>query len=273
MFLLESIKFILFSTFIILISKYILSRYLRKFAEALNLNAKTIGNIAGIATSIPELLTITISTIRGLFSASLYNILSSNLINIIQYLTSIVLNKNISKLKNKAIRIDIILCGITILIPIIFLNLGVNLNMDIIPLFIILFIFFLFLNNNTHKLYLYKQENKIKNEKHKIKNRFRKIVKYFAILVMSSILLFIIGELLGNTIENLCNIFGVSEIIIGFLLGFITSIPELVTFFEAQKENSENDMLGVIEATNNLLTSNALNLFIIQTIGIFIINI
>ena len=32
-------------------------------------------------------------------------------------------------------------------------------------------------------------------------------------------------------------------------------------------------MLGVVEATNNLLTSNILNLFAIQTIGIIIISI
>ena len=43
---------------------------------------------------------------------------------------------------------------------------------------------------------------------------------------------------------------------------------------ESQKYNSNtsNEMLGVVEATNNLLTSNVLNLFVIQTIGILIIN-
>ena len=34
-------------------------------------------------------------------------------------------------------------------------------------------------------------------------------------------------------------------------------------------QNSD-DILGVVEATNNLLTSNILNLFVIQTIGILI---
>ena len=55
-------------------------------------------------------------------------------------------------------------------------------------------------------------------------------------------------------------------------MGIITSIPELITFFEAQKEynRKEDKELGVIEATNNLLTSNILNLFVIQTISIMI---
>lgn len=56
------------------------------------------------------------------------------------------------------------------------------------------------------------------------------------------------------------------------ILGIITSIPELITFFESQKyyKNKHDDKLGVIEATNNLLTSNNLNLYIIQAVGVII---
>ena len=102
---------------IVLISKYILVTTLRKLAESLNLKAKTVGNIAGTATSVPELLTITTSSIRGLQGASIYNILSSNIINLIQFLGTIFLNKNTAKLKNRAIIIDMILVAITIIIP------------------------------------------------------------------------------------------------------------------------------------------------------------
>lgn len=65
------------------------------------------------------------------------------------------------------------------------------------------------------------------------------------------------------------------EYIIGIILGFGTSIPELITFFEAQRgeKNKEEEKLGVIEATNNLLMSNMFNLFIIQAVGIFLISI
>ena len=78
--------------------------------------------------------------------------------------------------------------------------------------------------------------------------------------------------MLGDTLETLCSRFNIPEFIVGIVLGFVTSIPELITFFEAQKhhKNSKNDMLGVIEATNNLLMSNVMNLFIIQSVGITI---
>ena len=271
--LLETIKFIFYSILIVIISKYILVTALRKLAENLNLKSKTAGNIAGAATSVPELLTITTSSLRGLVGASIYNILSSNIINLVQYLATIILNKNIKKLKNVAIRIDLILVIITIIIPIILLKLNIKLDMVIVPLFVICYALFSFLNNNAHKVYLDEQKEDTKENKEN-KNIKRTII-YTTILLLTGVALYLIGELLGNSLENLCNSFGVSESIIGILLGFITSVPELMTFFSSQKHhrNKNNEMLGVVEATNNLLTSNTLNLFVIQTIGILIVNI
>lgn len=274
----EIIKFIVYSISIVLISKYILVTTLRKLAENLNLKAKTVGNIAGYATSVPEFLTITTSSLRGLMGASIYNILSSNIINFVQYLWAIKLNNNLRKLRNKAIMINLVMVLITIIIPIFFIICNIEINLLTVPIFVILYVLFMFLNNNVHKLYLVKQDKEIEKEVEEEKRwekGKKKTNKYIIYLVITGIVLFIIGELLGTTLENLCNLFGVSENIVGILLGFITSLPELITFFEAQKHHKEidDDMLGVVEATNNLLTSNMLNLFLIQSIGILIINL
>ena len=272
----EIIKFIIYSGLIVLISKYILVTTLRKLAETMNLKAKTVGDIAGYATSVPELLTITTSSLRGLTGASVYNILSSNVINLIQYLGAILLNKNTSKLRNKAIVIDLVMVFFTIAIPIVFLKLDIELKLAVVPLFIILYILFMVLNNNVHKLYLKNEdkelEEEIEEERKEQKKNPGKVLRYVFVLIVTGVLLFIIGEMLGDTLENLCNLFGVSEVVVGILLGFVTSLPELITFFEAQRhyKKVDDDMLGVVEATNNLLTSNILNLFAIQTVGILI---
>lgn len=272
----EIIKFIIYSGLIVLISKYILVTTLRKLAETMNLKAKTVGDIAGYATSVPELLTITTSSLRGLTGASVYNILSSNVINLIQYLGAILLNKNTSKLRNKAIVIDLVMVFFTIAIPIAFLKLDIELKLAVVPLFIILYILFMVLNNNVHKLYLKNEdkelEEEIEEERKEQKKNPGKVLRYVFVLIVTGVLLFIIGEMLGDTLENLCNLFGVSEVVVGILLGFVTSLPELITFFEAQRhyKKVDDDMLGVVEATNNLLTSNILNLFAIQTVGILI---
>ena len=119
--LVEILKFVLFSILIVLISKYVLVKLLRKLGESLNLSAKTVGNVTGLATSVPELLTVTFSAFAGLSATSIYNIISSNVINLVQYILSIILNKNQKQFSNKGIKIKLILVLITILIPILIL--------------------------------------------------------------------------------------------------------------------------------------------------------
>ena len=295
--LLEIVQFVVYSGLIVLISKYILVRALRSLAENLNLKPKTVGDIAGIATSVPELLTIGAASMKGLLGASIYNVLSSNVINLIQYAGAIALNKNQKALKNQAIRVDIILVVITILLPLMFSAVESEFQLAMVPLLIILYLGCKKINNNAHALYLNEDEVAIENKneenvevnsdagkrgnkretksaKHmeqKVNSNKRlKLVGDIMILLVTGILLFVIGDLLGNTLDVLCRRFNVPEVIIGIVLGFVTSIPELITFFEAQRhhKNSNNDMIGVIEATNNLLMSNMMNLFIIQSIGI-----
>lgn len=272
----EFLKLVIYLALIVVISKYILVLVLRKLAENLRLKPKTVGDIAGYATSMPELLTIITSSTRGLIDASIYNILSSNIINFIQYIASIILNKNKKAFENIAIKIDIVLVIFTIIIPVILICFEIPINISVVPIFILLYIMFIYINNKVHRLYLKNEDEKLENvilEEEKQEQRdLKKILIYFTILIITGIFLFIVGELLGKTIENLANVFKISELLIGILLGFATSIPELITFFESQKhyKNNNDEILGVIEATNNLLTSNILNLFVIQSIGIML---
>ena len=275
----EVLQFLFYSGLIVLISKYILVKTLRNLAENLKLKPKTVGDIAGVATSIPELLTISISSFSGFIDASIYNVLSSNIINFIQYLGAIILNKNQKALKNKAIKVDIILVILTILLPFILVLFNSEVKITMVPIFILLYFGMKKINDNAHKLYL-KEEDKEIEENLEKEDRWergnkRKVLKNVLILLIAGILLFFIGNMLGDTLENLCTRFNIPEVVIGIVLGFVTSIPELITFFESQKHHKkqENEMLGVIEATNNLLMSNILNLFIIQSIGIIIFSI
>ena len=276
--ILKITEFIIYSSLIVIISKYILVNTLRKLAENLNLKPKTVGNIAGYATSMPELLTVSISSLNGLISTSIFNIISSNVINFIQYIASIIMNKNREALNNKAIKIDLIMVVLTIIIPLFILWKNMEIDFDIIPIFLIIYFLFIYLNNNVNKLYLQKEnreiQKKFEEEGKTEKGNTRKTLLYVIILIITGVVLYLISELLGNSLDNLCNELGISQIIIGLLLGFITSIPELITFFESQQhyKRQNNNMLGVIEATNNLLTSNILNLFLIESIGICLYN-
>lgn len=277
--LFEFIKFLFYSLLIVGISKYILVPVLRKFAESVNLSAKTVGNLAGVATSMPELLSVSFSAITGLIATSIYNILSSNVINLVQYVLAIILNKNNKVLKNKALRIDLFMVGITILIPIGFVIANKEMGLEVIPIFVLLFILFYYINHNTHKLYLKKEEDQelseIEEEKKWIKGKKKLIIRYFIYLIITGIALFIVGNLLSDSLESLAITFKIPQFLLGIALGFITSLPELITFFESQRHyaKKKDNRAGVVEATNNLLTSNILNLFFIQSIGIILYKI
>jgi len=272
----EIAKFIIYSILIVYISKQILVKLLRKIAEILDLSPKAVGNIAGFATSMPELLTVFFSSLQGLYGTSIYNIISSNVINFIQYIGSIKINKNEKIIKqNRALKIELVMVVLTIIIPIAMEIFGIEANIGIIPLFILVFALFYYLKRNAYKVYkmqvMSKEETKeIEEEKKWVKNKEKLAIITFAKLLGVGIILFIVGNMLGNTLDTLSTAFDVPEWIIGIILGFVTSIPELITFVEAQKHHSKNtsDTQGVIEATSNLFASNMLNLFIIESIGI-----
>ena len=277
--IIEIFKMIILTLIIVLASKYIIVVCIRKLAETLNLRARTVGNISGIATSIPELLTVSFSAATGFIATGIFNVLSSNIINLILYASSIIVNKNTKILRNQAIVIELILSIVTIIIPIFLISVGIEINLVIVPIFILLYILFYYIDINAHKLYLQKEESevleKIKKETKRIKGKKRKTTLYASVLVITMIVLFFVGDMLSGVLEKLCIKYGLPELLLGILLGATTSIPELITFLEAQRHHakSKNKDFGVIEATNNLLSSNLLCLFIIQSIGIIIYTI
>lgn len=266
------LKFIICSILIVIISKNILATTLRKLAQSMNLKPKTVGNIAGIATSVPELLSLGIAGFTGLIDTGIFNILSSNVINVLEYFLTVKINGNIKKMKNKVIIIELIIVLITIIIPVIIYVKDIELNFMIIIIFLLLFCIFSITDSKIHKKYLEK-ENEIEKKQGAEEKDKKQILKYIIILIGATILIFITGNILSDSLETLCNNFGVSQIIIGILLGVITSAPEFITFNEAQKyhkKESKEQLKGVIEATNNLISSNMLNLLVIQSIGILI---
>ena len=276
-FIIEIIKFIIFSLIIVIVSKQILVKLLRKLAEILDLTPRAVGNVAGFATSMPELLTVFFSATQGLYDTSIYNIISSNVINFIQYIWSIVINKNGKVLQNRALKTELVMVIVTIIIPVLMVIFNIEASIGIVPIFILLFILLYYIKGNVYKIYkiheLSDEENaKIQEEKKWLKNKQKVALITFLKLIGVGVALFIIGSMLGNTLEALSNRFNIPEAVIGIILGFVTSIPELITFIEAQKHHSKNtdDVQGVVEATSNLFTSNMLNLFVIESIGIIV---
>ncbi len=273
--ILEIIKFIFYSGLIVLISKYILVKLLRNIAESLQLSSKVVGDIAGFATSIPELLTVILAAISGLISTSMYNIISSNVINFIQYYASIKFSNHEKIIKKtNSLKIDLILVAVTIFIPIYVIVFQIEYTINLVLSFFLLFLICYITSYKNHQT----EENRrnfVSEERKQSEVNILDTIKYFLYLIIIGGVLYFVGNRLSTSLENLALFFHIPEFILGIVLGFITSLPELITFFESQKYYSKGDYeeLGVIEATNNLLSSNMFNIFIIQNLGIIIYTI
>ena len=180
------LKFIICSILIVIISKNILATTLRKLAQSMNLKSKTVGNIAGIATSVPELLSLGIAGFTGLIDTGIFNILSSNVINVLEYFLTVKINGNIKKMKNKVIIIELIIVLITIIIPVIIYVKDIELNFMIIIIFLLLFCIFSITDSKIHKKYLEK-ENEIEKEQGVEEKDKKQILKYIIILIGATI--------------------------------------------------------------------------------------
>lgn len=268
--IIEIVKFIIYISLIIFLSKFVLAPTIRKIGETLALSSKTIGNISGYATSMPEFLTIVFSSINGLTATSIYNVVSSNIINFVLYMGTLIKNKNIDFTKNNGIKLLNSLSVFAIIIPITMIIFNIELDLSGSIIFILIFIILRFLCNDiNHSFFRSISQEKASKLKKINREDAKKIVNYIIILLITGIILFILGNRLGDTLEVLSIQFKIPEIVLGTILGLVTSIPELITFNSSQKHYllKQNKLLGVVETTNNLLTSNLVNLFIIQALG------
>lgn len=277
----ELIKFLLLSLGIVLVAKFLLANYIRKLSEIINLNPKITGQITGITTSAPELLSVISATSIGLIDTSIFNILSSNIINVCLFLFSLYINKNFKYFKNFknlfGIKMDILITIITIIIPIILIITSTHTNSILVPVFAIAFLLCMRISQVAYKNSSINIELNNKSINLSKAKRNKKIICYIFFLLVSAYLLYILSSFLEINLNNLCRNFNISQFIIGILLGIITSMPELITFLSSQKyykfDNNEKRFYGVIESLNNLSSSNILNLFFVQTVGLLIYTI
>ena len=271
----ELIKFLLLSLGIVLVAKFLLANYIRKLSEIINLNPKITGQITGITTSAPELLSVISATSIGLIDTSIFNILSSNIINVCLFLFSLYINKNFKYFKNFknlfGIKMDIIITIITIIIPIILIITSTHTNSILVPVFAIAFLLCMRISQVAYKNSSINIELNNKSINLSKAKRNKKIICYIFFLLVSAYLLYILSSFLEINLNNLCRNFNISQFIIGILLGIITSMPELITFLSSQKyykfDNNEKGFYGVIEISYYKLALFFINSFYLHQIS------
>ena len=94
-----------------------------------------------------------------------------------------------------------------------------------------------------------------------------------AILVLTALLLIAVaGFFLGGATEEVVNQLGIHPAVAGWILGVVTSLPEMVTFFaiysQARKQGTSHLGEDTQEALDNLAASNMANTGLIYPLGL-----
>lgn len=267
------ILFIIYVVLIVLTAKYMLCFCVRRICGLLNLNNKKIGKVLGYLTSMPELIATIFIAYQGLMLTVSFNLLFSNIINVVLAIIVTVAFSRGKYLNYKKYKVEFLLVIVSILIPVLLLLFNLYSNIWMALIFVVMYGYYVV---NASKFNLEPEEDlfiqfSFKNHS---KNKQIQIFAYEAIIVIGVIVLYFLGDGLGEVVYLLGTYYMVPEIVIGVVVAIITSMPEMTAFIESYINN--RGLLkshGVDEVVNNVLSSNVANLLLIQTIGIVIFNV
>ncbi|MBN1351440.1 hypothetical protein JXJ21_18630 [candidate division KSB1 bacterium] len=256
---------ILFSSITVLTVRKLLIHGIEIVCWKLSLSNKAKGQIIGFTTSIPELTVIISSALSGVFSVGFWNIASSNIINWFLFLSAVLFYRQQKELF-KATFIDEIAFGLlSVAIPAIMFLKKVEFTSGIA---LILVVFFIIYKTIDHYANLKQKGVAITSLVH---GRMRKGIFF---IVAGSIIITISGHFIGQSSYELIRIVGIPAWLIGWILGVITSIPELTSFFEIYSLHKKRGTLHYIsdtqEALDALVFSNMSNLGLILPVGMLI---
>jgi len=252
---------------VVLITRFLLAKGVEWLADNAHLNPKLKGKILGFSTSIPELVATSSTAAMGLLGAGLWNIASSNIINSVLFLSALVYFRQQNRIAQTQFIDEMGFAASAIGLP---LLLATQTGMERSPWTAVglfgIFLLYLVLDKilNKHVDSEYAEEIERVEGSHSVAAALTLIG--FGILGIT-----LSGYYLGVYAAKVVNLMGVPQWAVGWILGFITSLPELTTFFavfSAAKKRGEKSDASLQANLDNLAASNMSNLGLIFPIGI-----
>ncbi|MDC0307224.1 hypothetical protein OAL18_00380 [bacterium] len=252
---------------IIFFVKFGLLHGIDQIANAMSWSAKARGQVTGYATSVPELVCLVSAGLAGVWEAGLWNIASSNIINSGLMLCAVLFYKQFGELLNVRFIDEIGFASLAVLVPIFLMHFGMDQQWYLIPILFGFFVIYRFVDRKVNRIPPETDGDSEPQEAATGSLPFGIILGISALIAIA-----IAGMFLGDATANVVDQMGVSPEIAGWILGVVTSIPELVSFFaiyaaskRAGKSQSLNDTQ---EALDNLTGSNMANVSIVYPIGL-----
>ena len=252
--------------------KYGLLRGIHEVANAMQWSAKTRGQLTGYATSVPELVCLVSAGIAGVWDAGLWNIASSNIINSGLMLTAVLVYGQFNELIRFRFIDELSFAFLAILVPIVLMGFELDTHWFLVPILLGFFGFYQLIDFRVNR----PEEDPDRGEGDPASGEDDEAVGSlpFGLIVGVTALIAIIiaGVFLGDATASVVKQLGIQPAIAGWILGVVTSIPEMVSFFAvyaaSKREGTLDELNDTQEALDNLTGSNMANVGVVYPLGL-----
>jgi Ca2+/Na+ antiporter len=258
---------VLLGILVVCITRYALTLGVEWLADSTSISPKLKGKILGFSTSVPELVATTSTAAMGLIGAGLWNIAASNILNSGLFLSAMLWYRQYGKLVRFKFLDEISFVLSAVGLPV-FLSMSAGLEKSPYTAAVLFSVFLLYLwldkMLNRHVRIEYAEETESISGDHSVAAAVGLIALGVAGITVT-------GYFLGYYAERVVVRMEVPEVAVGWILGVITSLPELTSFFavfgEARRRGERSDA-SMQANLDSLAASNWSNLGLIFPIGI-----
>ncbi|KAA5542129.1 hypothetical protein FYK55_15075 [Roseiconus nitratireducens] len=249
---------------IILLVKFGLLRGIDNIANAMKWDAKLRGQLTGYATSVPELVCLVSAGLAGVWTAGLWNIASSNIINAALMMFAASFHGQFSELFNKRFIDEVTFAALAVFVPIVLMRWDMDMQWYLVPLLLLFFAIYQVVDRRVNR-----SQSDSKSMEAVGNLPLGLILGLSALIAIA-----IAGTFLGNATAEVVEQMGVRPAIAGWILGVVTSIPEMVSFFAvyaaSRREGRQHELHDTQEALDNLTGSNMANVGFVYPIGLLV---
>ena len=247
---------------IILFVKFGLLRGIDNIANAMKWSAKARGQVTGYATSVPELVCLVSAGLAGVWEAGLWNIASSNIINAGLMLLAVLFYKQFGELLNKRFVDEVGFAGLAVAVPVVLMHWGMDTQWYLVPILLGFFVIYQLVDKTINR----------PSGEETLDEAVGSLPFGLILGITALVAIIVAGIFLGDATAKVVAQMGVHPAAAGWILGVVTSIPEMVSFFAvyaaANREGRLQDLNDTQEALDNLTGSNMSNVGIVYPIGL-----
>jgi Ca2+/Na+ antiporter len=260
---------------IILFVKFGLLLGIEHIAGARHWTVKSRGQVTGYATSVPELVCLVAAGLAGVWEAGLWNIASSNIINFGLMLVAVTVFRQHRDLFNRRFIDELGFALAAVAVPLVLMGVGLDRQWYLVPVLGAFFLAYRAVDGAANRVaHLDKVglEQVLEGPADGKLGQRHSLAKGLGFTLVSLVCVALMGSLLGNATADVIEQFGIHPAVAGWILGTVTSLPEMVTFFAVYLTSRRQGTLHLLDDTqevlDNLTGSNMANVGVVYPAGL-----